>query len=155
MSAQQILLSKYGVPDALYQQKFCTIWQIQKDFPWFANVLNTATDEPGDDLVKVMVNEDFKDKLFSAFTNLTSSGCYKEITNFDGCYNPRSVRGRNSTSLHAWAAAWDLNAAKEKLAQQETHWSGQFIAIMKAAGIFWGGDWKSRLDSMHFALFNG
>lgn len=142
MNAQQQLLQKYGEPGADYQAKFCEMWNVKSDFPWFpAN--------------RMLVNKDFKVLLYTAFTNLEKAGCHTEIKTFDGCYNDRSVRGRNSTSLHAWAAAIDLNAETEKLAQQNTHWSGQFIAIMKAAGLFWGGDWKSRLDSMHFALFNG
>lgn len=155
MSAQKILLDKYGEPGAAYQSKHCVLWKIQEDFPWFANVLNTATDDPDDYVVNVLINKDFKNKLMVAFKNLEKAGCHKEITNYDGCYNSRTVRGRNSTSLHAWAVAIDLNAEKEKLAQKNTHWSGQFIAIMKAAGLFWGGDFKSRIDSMHFALLNG
>ena len=142
MSAQLQILSKYGEPGPAYQRNFCTVWNVQNDFPWFP-------------VKSFMVNKEFKDKLFQAFTNLTKAGLQGEIKTFDGCYNDRSVRGRDSTSLHAWAMAIDLNAATEKLAQTTTNFSGQFIAIMKAAGLFWGGDWTGRKDTMHFALYNG
>lgn len=142
MSAQKILIDKYGEPSAAYQSKHCIIWEVQKDFSWFP-------------AKKMLVNKDFKEKLFKAFTNLQKVGIHTEIKTFDGCYNDRSVRGRSSTSLHAWAAAIDLNASTEKLAQNTTHWSGQFIAIMKAAGLYWGGDWTNRKDSMHFSYLNG
>ena len=152
MSAQQIILQRFGTPDEAYQSKYCELWEIQKDFPWAANIINSATGKP---LQKVFINSLFKAKLHTAFADLEKAGVHTEIITWDGCYNQRSVRGMHTTSLHAWGMAVDLNAAKEKLAQQHTHWSTCFIAIMKAAGLFWGGDFKSRLDSMHFALYNG
>lgn len=142
MTLRETIISKYGEPNAAYQAKYCTIWNISKDFPWFP-------------ASKIFINKEFKDKLFAAFANIEKANLQSEIKTFDGCYNDRSVRGRESKSLHAWAMAIDLNAATEKLAQQNTNWSGQFVAIMKAAGIFWGGDWRGRKDSMHFGLFNG
>ncbi len=142
MSAQQTILDKYGEPGPEYQQAHCMMWEVRKDFPWFP-------------ASKMFVNKDFKDKLFTAFQRLQTAGLQGEIKTFDGCYNDRSVRGRDSKSLHAWGMAIDLNATTEKLAQESTNWSGAFIAIMKATGLYWGGDWHSRKDSMHFALYNG
>ena len=86
-----------------------------------------------------------------------SASLQNEVKTYDGCYNNRSVRGLNSTSLHAWAAAIDLNASIEALGQQNTNWTPDFIHIMKDAGIFWGGDFHnaSRHDGMHFALLDG
>lgn len=152
MSAQQIILQNFGLPDEDYQCKHCELWKPQQDFPWLIHVINTATGKP---LERVMINTQFKNKLITAFKNLEKAGLHTEIKTWDGCYNQRSVRGRNSTSLHAWAMAVDLNAATEKLAQEHTHWSARFLAIMKAAGLHWGGDWTNRKDSMHFALYNG
>lgn len=142
MGTLQNIINKYGEPGAAYQAKFCEVWNIANDFAWFP-------------AKKIFINSDFKKKLVPAFANLEKTGCNKEIKTFDGCYNDRSVRGRNSTSLHAWAMAIDLNASLEKLGQTNTGWSGQFVAIIKAAGIYWGGDWIIRKDPMHFALFNG
>ncbi len=153
MSVQNtIIIPQFGLPGAAYQSAHCTIWKPQQEFPWMVHVTNTATGRP---VERVLIHKGFGAKLSKAFTNLTKAGIHTEIKTWDGCYNERSVRGMQTTSLHAWAMAVDLNAAKERLAQHETHWSAQFIAIMKAAGLHWGGDWTSRKDSMHFALYNG
>lgn len=142
MSAQQTILLKYGPPDATYQAKYCAMWDVQKEFPWFP-------------AKRMFINNDFKAQLQEAFTVLQAAGVHTEIKTFDGCYNDRSVRGRDSKSLHAWGLAIDLNASVEKLSQSDTHWSEQFISIMEASGIYWGGRWISRKDPMHFALYNG
>lgn len=142
MSAYTIIKDKYGMPDVAYQSKYCTIWQVQEDFPWF----------PAE---KIFINTEFKGKLFKAFTNLEKAGLHKEIKTFDGCYNVRAVRGKSVLSLHAYAMAVDFNAATEKLGQDRTNLSGQFVAIMKAQGIFWGGDYINRKDPMHWSLYNG
>jgi hypothetical protein len=146
------VMLKYGQPDANYLAKHCFIWDINADFPWVENIINSGT---GSALKRVYINRELRDKLFVAFTNLEKAGLHTEIKTFDGCYNPRQVRGRNSKSLHAWAMAVDFNADIEKLGQNTTNWSGRFLAVMKAAALYWGGDWKSRKDSMHFALYNG
>jgi D-alanyl-D-alanine carboxypeptidase len=140
--AQKQLMDKYGFPDLAYQTRHCEVWEVKKDFSWFP-------------AKKFMVNKDFKKMLFKAFSNLEKAGLHREIKTFDGCYNPRSVRGGSALSLHAWAAAIDLNAAIEKLGQEKTNFSGSFIAIMKAAGIFWGGHYLNRKDPMHFSMLNG
>jgi len=144
MIAQQLLIKKYGLPGISYQSHYCITWNVQEEFPWFP-------------AARFMVNKDFQVKLYKAFTNLERAGLQEEIKTFDGCYNNRPVRGYETISLHAWAAAIDLNAEIEKLGQATalTQWSGQFVSIMKAAGIYWGGDWNGRKDTMHFALLNG
>lgn len=140
--ANDYLKLKYGSPSAAYQAKWCMLWHIKEDFNWF----------PAD---KIFINKDFKIKLFKAFTALEKLGLHLEINTFDGCYNARAVRGKSALSLHAWAAAIDLNAACEKLGQTQTHWSEEFLQTMRNAGIYWGGDFINRKDPMHFALVNG
>tara|TARA_R110000868_G_scaffold400868_1_gene675602 strand:- start:6737 stop:7165 length:429 start_codon:yes stop_codon:yes gene_type:complete len=142
MGVQSTIIAKYGNPSVAYQSKYCMIWEVQKDFAWFP-------------VKKILINKEFKDKLFNAFTQLEKEGLHTEIKTFDGCYNDRAVRGKSSTSLHAWCMAVDMNSAIEKLAQIKTNWSKRFIEIMIASGIFWGGNWQSRKDNMHFALYNG
>lgn len=71
---------------------------------------------------------------------------------FDGCYNPRRMRGGTSWSMHAWAIALDFNAAKNG---NQTAWPARAtmpLEVMEvfarhgfmAAGAFWGR------DAMHF-----
>jgi hypothetical protein len=148
MNAQQQLLAKYGPPNGDYIHKHCVSWDVQKDFPWFP-------------VSHFLVNSDFRDLLFKAFTAIQSAGLQGEIKTFDGCYNDRTVRGSTSTSLHAWAAAIDLNAACDAMvvnpteAQRSGTWTHEFISTMKSAGIFYGGDFIHRADPMHWALFDG
>lgn len=148
MSAQQQMIEKYGPPSATYVMAHCVVWDVQAAFPWFP-------------VSHFLVNTDFKALLVQAFTNLQDADLHHEIKTFDGCYNDRSVRGSTAISMHAWAAAIDLNAACDGMvvnptpAQRQGTWSPQFIAAMKAAGLFYGGDFIVRADPMHFALLDG
>lgn len=142
MIAQDILLEKYGRPDETYQRKYCVIWQIDHDFPWFP-------------AKRMMVNADFKAKLFVALKAIEAAGLQEEIDTFDGCYSYRKSRTTKNLSIHSWAGAWDLNAHKEPLGQKETNWSAAFIKCMTDAGIYWGGQFKGKRDNMHFALVDG
>lgn len=134
------ILAQYGSPDATYQINYCMIWQVQQDFPWFPKKA-------------FLVNKDFQKKLFEAFTELQAEGLHTEIKTFDGCYNLRNTRDSSLPSLHSWAMALDINAAIEKLGQKTTNWSDRFIEIM-TAHVYWGGQFISRKDPMHFSLFN-
>lgn len=148
MTAQQQLIDKYGPPDHNYVQKYCISWPVTQDFPWFP-------------VAHFLVNSDFKKVLFNAFTALEQARLHTEIKTFDGCYNDRSVRGSTSISLHAWAAAIDLNAACDGMVVNPTQeqrlgtWTPQFIDTMKAAGLHFGGDFSKRADPMHWAYLNG
>lgn len=151
MTAQQQLLQTYGPPGPLYNTTHCVVWQVQQEFPWFPTK-------------SFMVNKDFLVKLRAAFTALQAAGLHTEIKTYDGCYNDRSVRGHDSTSLHAWAAALDLNALlnpmipnAENLTREQRlgKWSQAFVDIMIAAGISFGGYFHHRADSMHFGLLDG
>lgn len=148
MSAQNDLVTKYGLPSANYMKNFCIVWDVQKEFPWFP-------------VGHFMVNKDFMIVLRKAFKELQAAGLHKEIKTFDGCYNDRSVRGSGAISLHAWAAAIDLNAATNGMvvnptpAQRTGKWSQTFIDVMKSVGLYYGGDFKKRADPMHFGFYNG
>ena len=152
MTAQTQIILKYGLPGKEYMDKHCEMWNISEDFPWTLNIKVGDTDHAWR---RIFINKDFKSKLHHAFQNLERAGLHTEIKTFDGCYVDRKVRGKNARSLHSWALAIDLNAKWEYLGRVSTDWSPRFVAIMKAAGIYWGGDWKGRKDNQHFALFNG
>lgn len=153
MTAQEILFQKYGDPrDPNYQPRYCTIWEAVIDFPWLANVKNSASGQP---VRRILINKDFKAKLFEGFKLIEEAGLQGEIITYDGCYEARKSRTTNLLSLHYWAAATDLNAFQERLGSKITHWSPEFITHMKAAGLFWGGDFHGTKDPMHFALLDG
>jgi len=155
MSVQSEILKKYGEPGSAYQIKHCIVWNVVKDFPELSDVDNDATPDPDDNLSKMFINKDFKEKLYNAFLKMRKLGLLREIKTFNGCFNERQVRGRRSTSLHSWAMAIDLNSSIEQLAQENTNWSNNFLQVMRSCGIFCGADWSGRKDSMHFALYNG
>lgn len=146
MSAQQTLIAKYGEPDHAYIGKFCEVWNVGNEFPWFP-------------VRNFLVNRDFEIMLRIAFQALEKAGLHTEIKTYDGCYNDRSVRGSQTTSLHAWAFALDINAKDNPMTMDLTHakgtWSDAFIHTMKAAGIFFGGDFHNRKDPMHWAGLDG
>lgn len=49
--------------------------------------------------------------LEKAFRNLIARGHADELKTWDGCFNIRYKRGKDSWSLHSWAVAIDVNAA--------------------------------------------
>jgi hypothetical protein len=148
MSAQQILTAKYGPPDHAHIVANCTTWYVKSQFPWFP-------------VESFLINKDFKNMLYGAFLSLQAKGLHTEITSYDGCYNDRPVRGSDVASVHSWAAAIDLDAATNGMVvnptpeQRKGKWSDEFIATMKAAGVFFGGDFIHRADPMHWALVDG
>lgn len=142
------MFNKYGEPDHDYIGKYCQLWQVRDEFSWFP-------------VGTFLVNVDFQAKLRTAFAALEKAGVHTEIKTYDGCYNDRTVRGSASTSLHAWAAAIDFNAACDGMvtnptpAQRQGTWTPLFIQVMKGAGIYYGGDFIHRADPMHWALLDG
>jgi len=72
-----------------------------------------------------------------------------------GTYNCRSIAGTEQTSMHAYAAAIDLNPAYADY----WRWSPglayrnrippEIVAIFERHGFIWGGRW-SHFDTMHF-----
>ena len=71
---------------------------------------------------------------------------------YGGCYAPRNVRGSDTKlSCHAFAAAIDLDPEHNPLNRTHTSKMPQVVVdAFKAEGWFWGGDFISRQDPMHF-----
>lgn len=161
MGVQTAITAKYGQPDSTYEGKWMIMWDILKDFPELKDVMNVAV-TPAVPFTRVYINKDFKAKLFLAFQNLRAANCLGEIKSWGGCFERRVTRGSTTPSLHSWAMAADINP-KENAIQfhhvldplNHTNFSKKFIDIMKAAGLFWGGDYSTRFDPMHFSLYNG
>ena len=68
---------------------------------------------------------------------------------FDGSYNFRPIRGSSRLSCHAFGAALDLDAQHNGLGRRG-NMSPIVINAFKREGWFWGGDFTSRKDPMHF-----
>ena len=89
--------------------------------------------------------------LMQDFSNLIERCYVNELKTWDGCFNVRKKRGLKSLSLHSWAIAIDVNAAWNGLGKEPTLSKG-FVKCFTDAGFDWGGNWKNRLDGMHFQL---
>jgi hypothetical protein len=100
---------------------------------------------------RLYCNKDIIVPLSQAFENLLKTGKVSELKTFDGCFNIRKKRGLNSMSLHSWGLAIDVNAAWNQLGKTPTL-SSEFVKCFTDAGFDWGGNWKSRVDGMHFEI---
>lgn len=72
--------------------------------------------------------------------------------NFSGSYNFRPVRGSSRLSCHAFGAAIDLDAERNPMNSRGSKGTMSDIVIdaFKNEGWYWGGDFRSRKDPMHF-----
>jgi hypothetical protein len=70
---------------------------------------------------------------------------------YGGCFNYRPIRGSSRLSCHAFAAAIDLDPEHNPMNRSQiSHMPPVVIAAFKKQGAFWGGDFHSRQDPMHF-----
>lgn len=81
-----------------------------------------------------------------------------------GCFAPRKKRASTELSVHAFGAAIDLDASRNPLQvncpigdprRSNFELPNAVIEIWKAEGWFWGGDFKTRFDPMHFQWATG
>lgn len=70
---------------------------------------------------------------------------------YGGCFNFRPVRGSARLSCHAFGAAIDLDPEQNPMNRSHlSHMAPAVVDAFKREGAFWGGDFKSRQDPMHF-----
>jgi D-alanyl-D-alanine carboxypeptidase len=98
--------------------------------------------------------KDALDRVFAAIWK-----CYGEsqqrVEDIDlhlwgGAYNYRPIRGSSRLSCHAFGAAIDLAPEQNPMGHSRGHMPPDVIAAFKAEGAYWGGDFHTRLDPMHF-----
>lgn len=103
----------------------------------------------------ISVNEVVAPSLRRVFDRIVSGGIDIGASGLDkyyGCYNPRSIRGANVASMHAYAVAVDFDADRNG---NRTHWPTRAhmpLSVMEcfaAEGWAAGGAFFSR-DGMHF-----
>jgi hypothetical protein len=149
------LYIKYGSPNDASFIKRLKLWDVPADL------------EIGVIPKRIYCHPDLIGPLSAAFKSLISTGAVKELKTWDGCYNPRPIRGFEKKyktylaqerydlamkyySTHAWGLAIDVNAFENGLGKTPKL-SKKFVKCFKDAGFIWGGDFK-RLDGMHFEL---
>jgi len=134
-------LLKFGAPDINFERKHMVLWDVPTEL------------EIGVIPKKIYCNKIMVEPLKKAFENLIKTGKVNELKTWDGCFNVRLKRGLSSYSLHAWAIAFDINAAWNGLNVKPVL-SKELVDCFKDAGFDWGGDWTGRVDGMHFQLKN-
>lgn len=72
------------------------------------------------------------------------------VSAYGGCYNDRPIRGSTNISNHAFAAAIDLDPARNPLGSKKSNWDPIVIAAFDKEGWLWGGRYVGRRDPMHF-----
>jgi mRNA-degrading endonuclease HigB of HigAB toxin-antitoxin module len=161
-------LVKFGVPfdngatptneNTLFETHHMAMWDVPQDI---------------NDAIPVLPNKIYTNKMMVApleagFRNLIKAKLTAEMKTWDGSFNIRPMRGYEAAyikavksgniddaikylSMHAWAIAFDTNAAWNRLGIAPTLSAG-FVKAFTDAGFEWGGSWKRRVDGMHFQL---
>ena len=95
------------------------------------------------------------ENLQKVFEDIKNAGLQAEVQNYSGIYAKRSIRGFQShPSTHSWGIAIDLEAEKYPLGSQK-RFPDEVVQIFRNAGFFYGGDFQSRKDPMHFQFCTG
>ena len=79
----------------------------------------------------------------------------KGLLNFGGTFNYRKIRGSEALSMHSYGIAIDMAPGANKLGQKTTSLPEWYIDCFRDQGFFWGGDFESRKDPMHFQMAIG
>jgi peptidoglycan hydrolase-like protein with peptidoglycan-binding domain len=80
------------------------------------------------------------------------------ILSYEGAYVPRFVRGSRTTlSNHAFGSAFDINARYNGLGARpalvgEKGSVRELVSLANDWGFYWGGNFKTRPDGMHFEV---
>ena len=147
--------NKFGNP---YEKKFINtliLWDVPAEL------------EVGAIPNKIYCHPIFKERMENVLREIKDLNLGGLIKTYDGCYNPRAIRGYEMllrkaissnnaeliikyTSTHAWALAIDLNAFENGL-NKTPKIDKRIVNIFKKHGFRWGGDFK-RLDGMHFEV---
>jgi hypothetical protein len=130
-------LKRYGPPEKENNLALLTVPEtVRKQLPAL----------PG----RIYANKDIHDPLLKAFSNIIQRKLQKQLITWDGCFNIRKKRGAQSSSLHSWAIAIDINAAYNQFGKKPTM-STALVKCFTDAGFDWGGTW-TKPDGMHFQL---
>jgi hypothetical protein len=71
------------------------------------------------------------------------------IKDYGGCYVVRDVRGATNLSAHSWGLAIDVNVADNPLGATPNQ-PAELVTIFESHDFFWGGNYHTRKDGMHF-----
>lgn len=109
---------------------------------------------------RIYCNKVMMEDLCKVFNDLARTKLIGEIISYDGCFNPRYIRGmeaRKILSNHAFGTALDFNATQNPLGKSREDciaaglkpFSKSFIRVWEEYG-FINGEKFRRKDLMHF-----
>ena len=95
------------------------------------------------------------DVFSQVFSEIEQQDLAGRVHILGGCFSFRMQRAAAKMSTHAWGIAIDLDTADNAQGSAGAMDPG-IIAIFRAAGFTWGGDWMGkRRDPMHFQFCSG
>lgn len=110
----------------------------------------------GKPVTKTRAHKLVVDNFVQAFQNVQDAGLADRFTEFNGIFAQRPIRGQpQHPSLHSWGVAIDMGASTHPLGSVTATWPDGILAAWKAAGFFWGGEFRARKDPMHWQLATG
>lgn len=121
------------------------IIQIVPPYPMYAG---------GRQVRKIPVHRKCAESLKAVLTNVAAAYPDLEeagVTEFDGLYTFRVMRGGHRLSMHAYGCAIDINAAQNPFRSRRHLFqkNSPIVECFEAEGWEWGGRWRSP-DAMHF-----
>ena len=125
------------------------IWQNESQFMVLHPIIKFPWNFEGSEVVHIYMNKDMVQAFDLACNNLINNDLINNLITFDGCFYIRNVRGYSDISTHSYGLAIDINAKQNPLGGPVS-FSKDFVKCFTDAGFIWGGDFKTRIDPMHF-----
>lgn len=90
--------------------------------------------------------------IWQAANQDAASPVLRHVRNFSGSGELRNVRGSSRISTHGFWAAMDFDAGVLPLGKfvPSSEMPQAVVDLFKGVGAYWGGDYHSRKDPMHF-----
>jgi hypothetical protein len=71
----------------------------------------------------------------ATFGKIVEKGLHRSLKTFDGCFNPRKMRGSDNWSTHSWAIAIDLDAPWNRFGQTSFQMSEEVAQCFEEEGF--------------------
>jgi len=155
------IIAAYGDPrpfmgdDGVMSPPEAAIWEaslqlVTIDFP---QPLQLAYGKPGQMATKLRCHPAAAEAFGSAFRTLEHEGLWPELKTWGGCLMVRPKRVNGDLSTHSWAIAIDVDVLNNPLGGAPRI-NPAVVRIFQAAGLTWGGEWRTP-DPMHFQAATG
>lgn len=102
---------------------------------------------------RVTCHRELIEPLRAAMQELKDRGVEDVVSDYAGCWVPRTSGASGPLSSHAWGMSIDFNARVNPYGA-EPRQPDVLIEVMAEHGFLWGGDWHTP-DGMHFELSPG